>query len=94
MIESLRYKRRRFGMPVVNPVNIFCDNQSVVTNASVPESKLKKRHVSISYHKVREAIAAGTIRIAFIPSKENLADMLTKSLGGPQLNYLCRAFLA
>ena len=61
LIESLRYKLRMFGIPLEGAANIFCDNQSVVTSSTVPESTLKKKHNSIAYHRVREAVAAGTI---------------------------------
>ena len=94
MIESLRYKLRMFGIPIENPTYVFCDNQSVITNSTTPGSKLKKKHVSISYHRVRESIAAGVIRVAYIHTKDNLADVLTKMLGAPQLKHLCQAFLS
>ena len=61
LVEALRYKLRTFGIPVEGPADIFCDNQSVVTNSSVPSSVLNKRHNAICYHRVREAQAAGTI---------------------------------
>jgi hypothetical protein len=61
IIETLRYKLRMFGIPLEGTANVFCDNQSVVTTVSVPESTLKKKHNSIAYHRVREAVAAGTI---------------------------------
>ena len=32
MIESLRYKLRRFGIPLECPTEVFCDNMSVVKN--------------------------------------------------------------
>lgn len=79
MIEALRYKLRMFGVPLIGPTNVFCDNKSVVTNASVPSSVLNKRHNAICYHRVREAQAAGTIRVAWIPGTENLADLFTKT---------------
>jgi len=82
-IESLRFKLRMFGIPLEGAANIFCDNQSVVTSSTVPETTLKKKHNSIAYHQVREAVAAGTIRIAKEPSETNIADMLTKCLPGP-----------
>jgi hypothetical protein len=59
LIEGLRYKLRMFGIPIEGPTNVFCDNQSVVTNATIPESTLKRKHNSIAYHRVREAAAAG-----------------------------------
>jgi hypothetical protein len=42
MNEALRYKLRMMGVKVNGPTNCFCDNQSVVTNAVVPQSTLKK----------------------------------------------------
>jgi hypothetical protein len=93
MLESLRYKLRMFGVPLEGPVNTFCDNSSVVTNVTQPASTLKKKHNSIAYHRVREAIAAGTIRVAWVQSSKNLADMNTKPLPGPALHALCDKIL-
>jgi hypothetical protein len=37
--------------------------QSSSANAPSPESMLKKKHAAINYHRTREAVAAGVIRI-------------------------------
>ena len=64
-IEGLRYKLRMMGVQVEGPTNVFCDNESVVKNLTKPESTLKKKHNAIAYHRgVREAQAAGIVRIA------------------------------
>ena len=78
MLEALRYKLRCFGVPIDGPCDIFCDNRSVVTNSSVPTSVLNKRHNAIGYHRVREAQAAGVIRVGWIEGKYNVADLFTK----------------
>ena len=57
------------------PCDIFCDNRSVLTNSSVPTSVLNKRH----NHRVREAQAAGVIRVGWIEGKFNVADPFTKT---------------
>ncbi len=93
MIEGLRYKLRMFGIPIDGPANVFCDNEAVVKNATVPESTLKKKHNTIAYHRVREAIAAGTIRITKEHMSTNLADILTKLLPNPTLKALCEKIL-
>ncbi len=54
-------------------------------NSSIPESMLKKKHAAINYHRAREAIAAGTIRVAKEDTATNIADLLTKCLAGPAL---------
>jgi len=88
MVESLRYKLRMFGVEVDGPTLLYCDNQSVVHNAQHPESTLKKKHISISFHKIREAVAAGVVEIHKIGTNENLADVLTKPLNGVRTNAL------
>ena len=50
-----------FGVPIDGPVNMYCNKSGVVANASRPESTLKKKHNAIAYHRVHEAVAAGTI---------------------------------
>jgi hypothetical protein len=40
LVKALRYKLRMFGIPVEGPVDVFCDNESVFKNVSIPESVL------------------------------------------------------
>ena len=49
-------------------------------NASLPELALTKRHNAINYHSVREAVAAGIIRVGKEDGNTNLADVFTKAL--------------
>ena len=92
MIESLRYKLGMFGVPLNGPTNMFMDNEAVYKSASIPESTLKKKHLSIAYHRCREAVAAGTIRIAKEGTETNLADLFTKILPGPRREMLLDMF--
>ena len=80
LIASLRYKLRMFGIPVVGPAHVFCDNESVYKNASQSESTLRKKHNSICFHRVRECVAAGIMIVHKVDTDYNLSDMLTKSL--------------
>jgi len=80
LIMEYRYKLRMLGVPLNSPAIMLGDNMSVVVNASVPSSQLKKKNNAIAYHRVREAIAAGVMRFAHIPSEQNYADVMTKPL--------------
>ena len=82
LIVALRYKLRMFGVPIDGPANVFGDNRGVVKNASIPESTLMKKHNAINYHAVREAAAAGILRVGKEDGETNLADLLTKVLSG------------
>ena len=61
-IIDLRTTLRYLGVPVNGESFMFGDNQSVVTSSTIPHSALNKRHNALSYHRVREAVAAGIIR--------------------------------
>ena len=52
-IEVLRYKLCMFGLTINGPADVFCDNQSGVTNVSIPSYILNKKQNSICYHRFR-----------------------------------------
>ena len=52
MAIALRYKLRMFGITIDGAADVFCDNQGVVKNMSLPESVLSKKHNVINYHAV------------------------------------------
>ena len=79
-IVAIRRKMRHMGVCVDQPTNIFRDNMSGILNLSSPESTLKRKHNQICFQCVREAVAAKIIRIGYVDSKNNLADVLTKNL--------------
>ena len=81
MIKALKYKLWMFGIEIMeDETKIFCDNNSVVINTSIPESTLKKKHHSINFNYVREAVAAKVILIFKVDTGSNLADLFTKLL--------------
>ena len=53
LIAVLQYKLRMFRLPIDGYTDIFCDNEAVYKNASTPESQIRKKHHSISYHMSR-----------------------------------------
>ncbi len=92
-IMELRYMLRMLGVPVKGPSRIFGDNKSVIINSTVPSSTLKKRWNALSYHRVREAVAAGIVNVVHLPGTENPADVLTKFLPHRTAYKLMKEFL-
>jgi hypothetical protein len=90
---ALRYKLRMFGIPINGLAITYCDNQGVVKNVSIPESVLSKKHNTINYHAVREAVAARIMQVAKEDGDSNLADLLTKPLTEQQRVTLLRSML-
>ena len=81
------------GFKVTQPAVLFIDNLAVVTNTTLPSSSLKKKHNAIAYHKIRKAVAAGIVKIAHVPTKQNLADLLTKPVSPQELYALLQGIL-
>jgi hypothetical protein len=82
-----------FGVPIDGPVNVLCDNNGVVKNTTIPESKLAKKHNAINYHAVREAVAAKIICVGKEDGRTNLADLFTKVLTADRRQALCRLIM-
>jgi len=93
IVVEFRYKLRMMGIPLRGPSQVLCDNKGVVLNTTLPSSTLKKKHNAISYHRVREAVAAGIARVYHIDGKDNMADILTKATDGPTFRKHMKAGL-
>ena len=77
-LRGIRYKLRMMGVPLTGPTYIYGDNMSVIYNTSRPESTLKNKSNSISYHAVREAVASGECLTTHCKTGDNYSDMMTK----------------
>jgi hypothetical protein len=73
VVVALPYKLRMFGIPLERPAQVYCNNQGVVKNTSIPESVLSKKNNAINYHAVREAAAAGVLQVHKEDTATNLA---------------------
>ena len=80
MAIELRHDLRWIGLKIVEPTLLLSDNMSVVLNVTVPSSPITKKHVCVSYHRIRESVAGGFIKVGHIRSERNFADILTKPL--------------
>ena len=77
-IIDLRYTLMYLGVLIRSKSCMFDDMKSVVDSASIPTSTLSKKSTLASYHKVREAIAAGYLQFSWKDGKSNPADILSK----------------
>jgi hypothetical protein len=83
-IIDLRMSLRYLGVPVEGKSYVFGDNNAVIISGSLPHSTLKKRHNALSYHRVREAVAAKIINLLKIDGEKNFGDLLSKHYGHQQ----------
>jgi hypothetical protein len=79
-IMTMRYMLRSLGIKVSNPSSLSGDNAGVISNTTNPDATLKKKHIALSFHSVRENVSAGVVYPHQISSENNIADLLTKPL--------------
>lgn len=63
------------------------DNQGCISIAKNPINNKLTKHIDTKYHYIRFEIQRGNIRIECINTKEQLADMFTKSLDATKFIY-------
>ena len=92
-IIDMRTTLRYLGVPLRTKSYMFGDNKSVVDSSARPHSKLHKRHTALSFHRVREAVAAKILGFYHIPGEQNPADILSKHWGYQQVWDLLKPLL-
>jgi len=75
----LRQFLKELGYPQ-EPTVIREDNQACITIAENPAHHARTKHIDVRYHFIRERIELGQIKLEFVGSKENVADIFTKGL--------------
>jgi hypothetical protein len=59
---------------------IFEDNRGCVDLANAPKLRPRTKHIGLKYHHFRSHILSGAIKIQWIATKDQLADIFTKPL--------------
>lgn len=87
-ITWMRYILRDLKVKQKGPAPLHCDNQAALHIAANPVYHERTKHIEIDCHIVREKLQAGEISPIYIRSRDELADIFTKALGGDSFNYL------
>jgi hypothetical protein len=68
------------NLQVEKPTIVHMDNVGAIFVAENASATKHTRHIEARYHFVREFIIDGNIKIIFVMSKDNIADMFTKNV--------------
>jgi hypothetical protein len=72
------------------PIPIYCDNTSTISISKNPVMHSKMKHIPIKYHFLQEQVAEKNIRVEYVGTKEQVADIFTKPLPREAFEYLCQ----
>ncbi|CCD24436.1 uncharacterized protein NDAI_0D01220 [Naumovozyma dairenensis CBS 421] len=67
---------------------LMIDNEPAIKLASHPILHSRTKHIKLRYHKIREAVDDGIVKIEYVNTLDQVADILTKALPQKQFNYL------
>ena len=71
------------GYPVSGPSPLLMDNQSAIQVSKNPEHHGRMKHLDLAHYWLRDEVAMGFIGVQYVPTQDQLADILTKALPRP-----------
>ncbi|GJT10510.1 retrovirus-related pol polyprotein from transposon TNT 1-94 [Tanacetum coccineum] len=75
-----------------NKIPIYCDSKSAIAISCNPVQHSRTKHIAVRYHFIKENVEKGTIKLYFLKTDYQLADLFTKALLVDKFNYLVRRF--
>lgn len=87
-IKWLKRLLHDLGVPITEPVKLYCGSKSAIYIATNPIFRERTNHVESDYHQVRDTIKAGLITTVHVRTNEQITHVLTKALGRVQFEKL------
>ena len=72
----------------VLPMKLYCDNKAAISIAHNPVLHDRTKHVEVDKHFIKEKIEGGVVCMTYVPTRDQVADLLTKSLPKKQFDLL------
>jgi hypothetical protein len=80
----MRQFLEEIGLKYEKPIILRTDNTTARIIATGEVSSTRTKHIDIRYHQVRDEIERGDIRVEWVSTEKQLADILTKCLPTPR----------
>lgn len=80
--EAIWLRKVLFGLfgQALRPSVICCDNQSCVKLTENTVFHDRSKHIEIKYHFIRDYVQKGVVKLEYISTNEQVADIFTKAL--------------
>jgi len=70
-------------LPQLSATPLFCDNRAVRMMSENPVHRERSKFVDFRMHRLKDHVNDGVVRVVDCPTRDMLADTLTKQLPGP-----------
>ena len=71
-----------------DPILILCNNTSSISISKNPVMHSKTKHIPIKFHFLRDQVSNNTIKLEYVGTKNQIADICTKPLRKMQFESL------
>ena len=84
-VVFLRALLKDLGFEQLGSTRIYVDNTGAINMAKNPVISKKSKHIDLRFHYLRHMVASEAVELVHVNTEDNVADMLTKSLGKTKL---------
>ena len=85
---------KSIGIEVALPITVRVDNVGAIFMSENTSTSGRTKHVDIRYRYVNEMVLDGFLKIVFVKTKENVADIFTKNVTSDVYRSLVKNFLS
>nr|GEZ30450.1 ribonuclease H-like domain-containing protein [Tanacetum cinerariifolium] len=71
-----------------NKIPMYCDNKSAIALCCNNVQHSRSKHIEIRYYFIKEQVKNGVIKLYFVNTEYQLADLFTKALGRDKIEFL------
>nr|GFA57047.1 hypothetical protein [Tanacetum cinerariifolium] len=71
-----------------NKIPMYCDNKSAIALCCNNVQHSRSKHIDIRCHFIKEQVENGVIKLYFVNTEYQLADLFTKALGRDRIEFL------
>ena len=79
---------RELSIDQSQPTSLRSDNLGAITLSQDVTYHACTKHINVAYHFIHEKVASHEAALTYVPTKDNIADILTKGLELHQHRYL------
>ena len=87
-VEWMKQTLQDIKVVFEEPTVIYCDNTSAISLSKNHVQHSKAKQIPIKYHYLRDQAKKKTIKLEYIPTQEQIADIFTKPLHRDVFEYL------